>query len=202
MFRVGQIAVVAFVATLVLASSGNPIGKTPRGSQLKPSFVKTVLQEVDLVTSGSASHGVSSYGSAITKPISAITSGAGSWDSDGTKPFPHLIWVDLLKKKVVPARVSIRTAQENEEWKLYGPTTWEFVGSNDEPCNEKSRWTVLCGEWDGAPFKRKTQNKYCDVDKAIITTPFKCLGISILDAPDEQSTTVKISNIRIWAYWM
>lgn len=186
MLTFGEIAFVTFLTTLVLAGSGTSTGRTLR-----------VLQEVRF----KGEHGASSYVENGFFAKAFVSETASSWISDGNKPFPHLIWIDLKENPVVPGRVSIRPAQgklpKGNSWDLYGPTSWEFIGSNDPTCTEKSQWTILCRDLYGAPFERKTQNKYCDVDETIETS-FRCLGVSVLDAPDKDTTTVMISTIRIW----
>jgi len=122
--------------------------------------------------------------------------GTGDWT-----PFPHLIWYDFGNRSIVPARVGIRgwyhDLTPNYDPTDYGPTMWEFIGSNDVECGKYSRWTVLCSDLSGKKFQRKTQIKYCDVHPWI-TASFRCLGINALNSAFAERDETVISTIRMW----
>ena len=67
----------------------------------------------------------------------------------------------------------------NEYPRKNEPTKWEFVGSNDSPCNQFSAWTVLCDDYSGKNYTNASSIKFCDVEG--VTNGFRCLGISVLD---------------------
>ena len=146
---------------------------------------------------------------ATADPENAFKRDLASWTSGknamglGPKnmPFPHLIWYDFVNRRVSPIRVSLRADQNggdsanNTSW-FNGPTKWQFIGSNDDICNEKSSWTTLCEDLSGEKLKRKTEIKLCHVTGT--TAAFQCLGISVLDAPNESESKAIISTIRMW----
>ena len=74
---------------------------------------------------------------------------------------------------------------------------WQFIGSNDEVCDENSAWTILCEDLSGKRFESGTQSKYCTVKEGM-TTKYKCLGISVLASPYPGWPTVVINGIRMW----
>ena len=115
-------------------------------------------------------------------------------------PFPHLIWYDF-KSPIVPGRVSFRprhdTACGNAGY-WCGATKWQFIGTNDEICDEYSAWTILCEDLSGKHFERSRQSKYCEVGIEI-KGAFKCLGISVLDSSFAGTySCVSMSGIRMW----
>lgn len=118
---------------------------------------------------------------------------------DQVVPFPHLIWYSF-KAPFTPGRISFRPNQVSECGKngyWCGATKWQFIGSNDEDCDQYSAWTILCEDLSGKHFERKTQSKYCTVDPSV-KIKFKCLGISVLDASYPGYSCVSINGIRMW----
>jgi len=99
-------------------------------------------------------------------------------------PYPHHIWYDFVERRVFPKRVLFhKDVKDNlarkEKYKDNGPTKWEFVGSNDSPCNQFSAWTVLCDDYSGKNYTNASSIKFCDVEG--VTNGFRCLGISVLN---------------------
>ena len=115
-------------------------------------------------------------------------------------PFPHLIWYEF-KSAVLPGRVSFRPRQDTgcgAKGYWCGATKWQFIGTNDEVCDENSAWTILCEDLSGKPFERPRQSKYCEVASSVHGA-FKCLGISVLDSSYAGSySCVSISGVRMW----
>jgi len=159
-----------------------------------------VLQEVKF-EGGKA--GASSKWSPGKNPEKAFTINTDYWSGGRNKhgrgdevPFPYFVWYDFGNRTIVPARVGIRGWFQPVDTG-YGPTMWEFIGSNDEECGKYSRWTILCSDLSDKKFQRKYQVKYCDVDQQI-TSSFRCLGISILNHSHKDYPEAVISIIRIW----
>jgi len=121
-------------------------------------------------------------------------------NGDLAVPFPHLIWYDF-KMGVLPGRVSFRPRNDKscgDRGFWCGATKWQFIGTNDEVCDENSAWTILCEDLSGRPFERPRQSKYCEVEKSV-QGAFRCLGISVLDSSYEADySCVSISGIRMW----
>ena len=125
-------------------------------------------------------------------------------DADGKGdlviPFPHLIWYEF-KTPFVPGRVSFRprvSAGCGDTGFWCGATKWQFIGTNDDSCDENSAWTVLCEDLSGRHFERQTQSKYCTVNKSGRKS-FKCLGISVLDSSYAGNyACVSLGGIRMW----
>ena len=115
-------------------------------------------------------------------------------------PFPHLIWYDF-KYAVLPGRVSFRPRHDKacgDRGFWCGATKWQFIGTNDEVCDQNSAWTILCEDLSGRPFERSRQSKYCEVERSV-QGAFKCLGISVLDSSHDGSySCVSISGVRMW----
>jgi len=112
--------------------------------------------------------------------------------------FPHLIWY-RFPRAVVPGQVSFKPSPRrgNTDNGFLGATKYQFIGSNDQRCDQFSRWTVLCEDMIGDRFKYRTQSKYCQV-KMERREPFRCLGINIMEAAVEDIGSVEISGIRMW----
>ena len=153
--------------------------------------------------------GTSSYHSAGYRPENAFQKTSNVyWHSgrdseakgDTVIPFPHLIWYSF-KAPFTPGRVSFRPRHDTGcgatgYW--CGATQWQFIGTNDEDCDEKSAWTILCEDMSGKRFERPRQSKYCNVDLSI-KKKFKCLGISVLDSSyDGPYSCVSMNGIRMW----
>ena len=76
-----------------------------------------------------------------------------------------------------------------------GATKWQFIGTNDKVCDQRSAWKILCEDLSGKYFDTMMQNKYCIVDTE---TKYKCLGISVWESSYAYSPIVMISGIRMW----
>jgi len=94
--------------------------------------------------------------------------------------YPHLIWYDFgdAREPVVPAEVSFTTSEPSQ----FGPTKWQFIGARASPCDRYSAWSILCEDLSGRKFTMSSQIKSCQFDGK---SHFTCLGIRVLDAPDE-----------------
>ena len=165
-----------------------------------------VLKELQFV---GGSYGASSMNSPSQQVHNAFLRNVDAYfhsgkDANGngadSVPFPHLIWYEF-KSAVLPGRVSFRPRHDSGcgatgYW--CGATKWQFIGTNDEVCDENSAWTVLCEDLSGRPFERSRQSKYCEVEQSV-KGAFKCLGISVLDASYAGPySCVSISGVRMW----
>ena len=77
-----------------------------------------------------------------------------------------------------------------------GPTSYQFVGSNDETCNDDATWTVLCEDLSDRVWRDTWQVSLCKV-KPEMKEKFRCLGIRVL-AGRRFDGWISIRNIRIW----
>ena len=170
------------------------------------SFSDRVLKEVKFA---GGTVGTSSYHSSSFKPEYAFQRTSNQyWHSgrdanaagEAVIPFPHLIWYEF-KSAILPGRVSFRPRHDGgcgNEGFWCGATKWQFIGTNDEICDENSAWTVLCEDLSGKPFERSRQSKYCDVESRVRGS-FKCLGISVLDTSYAGGySCVSMGGIRMW----
>merc|ERR1712168_550308 len=106
---------------------------------------------------------------------------------------PSMVWYEFpVGQQFVPARVSFRTYEVS-----YGPTMWQFVGSNDETCQRFGNWTVLCQDLSGSGYRGNAWTKYCSVDENI-TTEFRCLGIAVLNNGGDDNAIAILKDIRMW----
>ena len=161
-------------------------------------FVSTVLREVKFVE-GKAGASIRSTApehspeNAFKRDVKTKwQSGHNATGGGGIHyPFPHLIWYDFGERQIAPARVAITAGGI-----AGGPIKWEFIGSDDETCEENSPWTVLCGEWSGEEYPSESQIKFCDVTST--SAFFRCLGINVLETPCGSYELVQLSNIRMW----
>ena len=120
-------------------------------------------------------------------------SGAGASES-----YPHLIWYDFGASReppIVPAEISIGVQEP-----VRGPTKWQFIGSATSPCDRYSDWAILCEDLSGYKFNMSTQIKSCEFDEEF---GFRCLGIRILESPDDSwygadLPYALIKDIRMW----
>eukprot|EP00092_Neocalanus_flemingeri_P001844 GFUD01001966.1.p1 GENE.GFUD01001966.1~~GFUD01001966.1.p1 ORF type:complete len:179 (+),score=17.36 GFUD01001966.1:126-662(+) len=99
----------------------------------------------------------------------------------------------------VPGLVSFRPGQNlcsQTGW--CGPTKYQYIGTNDDVCNEFSAWRVLCEDLSGNGFEKRISSKYCLVQDHT-REPFKCLGVTVLDSSYTGSySTVAMNGIRMW----
>lgn len=111
-------------------------------------------------------------------------------------PCPHLIWYDFpLERAFIPAEVSFRVRQDTAGGLAHGPTKWQFVGSNDDNCDAKGGWAILCEDLSGTTFKTKGDTKYCVVPARMIRK-FRCLGMRILQTGNGLEASVQ--SMRFW----
>ena len=69
------------------------------------------------------------------------------------------------------------------------------MGSNDERCDEKSAWAILCEDLSGTNFRKMNENKFCAVP-AQMNKRFRCLGIRLLAS--EKSVKTCLQSLRFW----
>ena len=139
-------------------------------------------------------------------PTNAFLTGSHSiWhsgaDADGggtvAVPFPHLIWY-RFPAPFRPGQVSFRPRLgAGCDPGFCGATKYQFVGTNDQVCDQYSRWTILCQDLSGEVFKRRSSSKYCLV-KDDIREEFTCLGINVLESSFGRQSEVSMNGIRMW----
>lgn len=171
-------------------------------------FPSRVLKELQFVGGTVGSSSVISEGSAEAADHAFQRTTNQFWHSgrdskgrgDPVIPFPHLIWYEF-KSPVLPGRVSFRPRHDTGcgaagYW--CGATKWQFIGTNDEICDENSAWTILCEDLSGRHFERPRQSKYCEVGREV-KGAFRCLGISVLDSSYQGGySCVSLGGIRMW----
>lgn len=108
--------------------------------------------------------------------------------------FPQLIWYDFKTEGVRPSEVAFQPCQE-KQYAQRAPTSYQFVGSNDEVCNEDSTWTILCEDLSDREWRNHFEVRYCKA-KPEVTAKFRCLGIRILNNRGDGWTSMR--NIRMW----
>jgi len=119
---------------------------------------------------------------------------SGIFPNDVRTPFPHLIWYDFpAEKAFIPAEVSFRPRQAGNT--LYAPTKWQFVGTNDETCDERAAWAILCEDLSGAGYKSQGDIKFCSVSPQI-KKKFRCLGVRILQ--NSNGIESGLQSLRFW----
>ena len=128
------------------------------------------------------------------------------------KPFPVFIWYEF-RDAVTPAEISFRPRQDcasgvgvsNARSRAAAatcatltPTKFQFVGSNDQICDDFSAWTVLCEDFADEAFASMRETRFCAADPArIADTQFRCLGLKIFGTKNVDGWT-SLNNIRIW----
>ena len=111
-----------------------------------------------------------------------------SWWTSGEKisdDFLAIIWYELpAGEDAEPAEVSFLPYTTYEDAvRLYTPTKWQFVGSNDHSCSANGDWEVLCENLSGQVVFHK---RYCLIGgedgahQFSTISRFRCLGIKIL----------------------
>jgi len=117
---------------------------------------------------------------------------------DWTRPsnMPVMIWYDLKSwPGVRPAEISFQPAQKNANIRR-GPTSYQFVASNDNVCNDGATWTVLCEDLSNTAWSGYQDTKYCRV-KHEMKGKYRCLGLRVLKNQDPNGW-VTLRNIRVW----
>jgi len=123
--------------------------------------------------------------------------GSGIYSNGVRTPMPHLIWYDFAAANAfIPAEVSFRTRQDKVENVSLGPSKWQFVATNDLPCNENAAWTILCEDLSGEPFKKFSDIKFCVVPPQM-SKKFRCLGLRILK-DSGYGNEVCVQSLRFW----
>ena len=77
-----------------------------------------------------------------------------------------------------------------------GPTSYQFVASNDNVCNDGATWTVLCEDLSNTAWSGYQDTKYCRV-KPEMKGKYRCLGLRVLKNQDPKGW-VTLRNIRVW----
>jgi len=128
-------------------------------------------------------------------PIDSNMWHTGSGSSSGSPPdLPVMIWYDFKSRSIRPEAVSFQSAQAAANLQR-GPTSYQFVGSNDAVCNDDSTWTVLCEDLSDRAWRNRWDVKRCKV-KPEITEEFRCLGLVVLSSRGDGWVTLR--NIRMW----
>eukprot|EP00092_Neocalanus_flemingeri_P020164 GFUD01021831.1.p1 GENE.GFUD01021831.1~~GFUD01021831.1.p1 ORF type:complete len:257 (-),score=54.92 GFUD01021831.1:136-906(-) len=167
--------------------------------------VPMILKEVKFTGGQVGASSLYSSSSSNAAANAFLEGSASHWHSgrdakgngDKVYAFPHIIWYNF-PNAFVPGRVSFRSRQgKGCDAGGCGATKYQFVGTNDDVCDQFSAWTVLCEDLSGIPFENKVSSKYCLVQDHI-REPFKCLGVSVLDSSYTVYTCVSMNGIRMW----
>ena len=108
----------------------------------------------------------------------------GTW-SFGS--LPALIWYDFINRSVHPSKISFLARRGcvncNPD---QNPLVFQFVGTNDSPCNQDSFWTSLCQGRYHHPKSVRDEEKIAEchvkVDDQLssqIQSGFRCVGLRI-----------------------
>ena len=146
---------------------------------------------------GGSAHATSSHPAPWTADKAFIRGHTNVWHNDigDGRIFPQTVWYQFpAGSRFVPGRVSFRGRQDCCEDSA--PAMWQFVGSNDETCNEFSRWSVLCQGLSKDSYPHKAWTQYCDVDDKI-RSEFRCLGIAVLNIYREDGFA-GVRDVRMW----
>jgi hypothetical protein len=126
-----------------------------------------------------------------------------SGKSGDPAPFPLYLWYDF-QRSIRPADISFRPRQDGGQYGTidHTVTKYQFVGTNDETCNEFSTWTILSEDLSGKPFADKFETRFCPVKNPVVNDGFRCLGLRILGTSDAGSGPIPghacLNNIRMW----
>jgi len=115
---------------------------------------------------------------------------------DSPSPMPVMIWFDFKSVKIRPDEVSFQPGQSVPSQLQRGPTSYQFVGSNDATCDDSASWTVLCEDLSNSPWRSYHDTKYCKV-KPELNEKFRCLGVRVLKNGASDGWVV-LRNIRMW----
>ncbi|CAL4064913.1 unnamed protein product, partial [Meganyctiphanes norvegica] len=77
--------------------------------------------------------------------------------------------------------------------KNYGPTKYEFFGSNSTNCSDQSSWETLFVDDSGTPFNSSEHVKMETLDNK---KGFRCYGFKVNEVPN--SRYVMIAGVRFW----
>ena len=92
-------------------------------------------------------------------------------------------------------QVSFQPTQK-DKYVQRAPTCFQFVGSNDDVCNDSATWTVLCQDLSDQAWRNTAEVRYCQV-KPEMREKFRCLGLRVLKNRDADGWVV-LRNIRMW----
>ena len=92
------------------------------------------------------------------------------------------------------SQMSFQPAQSGQNLQ-HTPSSYQFLGSNDDTCNKYSTWTVLCEDLSDKPW-REQENRYCKV-KPEMKEKFRCLAIRALKN-HQNDGHYSLKNVRIW----
>ena len=175
-------------------------------SQINYIFLVRKIEEVN-VTGGEA--GASSSWDALNLiPINAFIihsiSNRTFWHNglDARGIFPATIWYDFISQSFIPAEISFqpRGSREAQYALIQTPTSYQFIGTNDDPCDDQSEWSILCEDLSGRETRNVFDTRYCTVkhhDDHYSQKTYRCLGIRML-RNDDPHGSISLGNIRIW----
>jgi len=176
------------------------------GCQQKKQFICQISQgnHIKEIKFGSGLAGATSFLSDNWKPDNAfkhnlrVGKGWHTGPADGhATPLPAMIWYDFKTEIYRPAEISFQPAQDYHNLQR-SPTSYQFVGSNEESCDDYSAWTVLCEDLSGKAWRDAWEVRYCKV-KPEMTWKFRCLGVRVLaNHAGLVGGWTTIRNIRMW----
>eukprot|EP00111_Clytia_hemisphaerica_P007347 TCONS_00021378-protein len=103
-----------------------------------------------------------------------------------------MIWYHF-RKGFTPAEITFRS----NSVAAYVPTKYQFVGTNDEHCNQYSAWDILCEDLRGLKITYRYQTQRCVVSD-FHTKSYSCLGIRVLGTTLDNTPHVGVGNMRFF----
>ena len=146
------------------------------------SFKDRVVKEIEIKDGIAGSSGYSSDG----KPVYAFNNVTGYWLSEEGINFPKMIWYQF-PKFFIPAELTFVSEVRR----------FQFVGTNDDVCNEKSSWTMLSQDFDSEAKEFGFLVKVLQVP-ALYGKSYQCLGLRLFDKGRDMDGIVSVGNVRMW----
>ena len=110
-------------------------------------------------------------------------------------PMPVYLWYDFKNKFYCPVKISFLPRQDSLHYGvIQNPTSFQFIGSNDDPCNAQSSWDVLCEKSSLAPISSLEEIRQCDVKEPSLK--FRCIGIKVKSV--QEGSVASLDNVRMW----
>jgi len=124
------------------------------------------------------------------------------WIAGGAPP--HFLWYDFknLGHLHCPIKISFLPRQDAPLLpdSQHIPQQFQLIGTNDEECNVKSNWEVLCeAEYQDQEHPSSlAESRGCEVKRPC--TKFRCIGIKVLKFGGEgkPGQMVALDQVRMW----
>ena len=129
-------------------------------------------------------------------PKHAFVPAGAPWITDNKHP--QYLWYDFQNPGHLYCPTKISFLPEQSEGLATAPNRFpkifQFIGTNDNTCNEDSHWEVLCEAEYQELVSSQQESRGCEVKEQ--SRNFRCFGIKVLENHGDKYTA--LDNVNIW----